>query len=41
MIEGLVHEHKYRDAPNEGHRGTEETIVVDLKESVSVTNKLS
>jgi hypothetical protein len=33
-IEGLVHDHKYRGAPKEGHRGKEETIVVDLKEGI-------
>jgi len=35
-IESLVHDHKYRGAPKDGHRGKEETIVADLKEGAVV-----
>ena len=37
-IESLVHDHKYRGAPKDGHLGKEETIVMNLKYDIAATN---
>jgi len=39
--ESLVLVQKSRGAPKDGHRGKEETIVVDLKEDIAAKKKLS